>query len=331
MEPGPGPDHPGIHVLGTDGPTTSASTLSAERSRAPYSLPAGCVLNQGDERAIYFVHRSRPLPPDGTVMGEVFGILAGIWRKSDGRVHFFDGQSNEVPNLASVADVWKAIIPNPKDVHNAAPAFDTSSFGNICAVRGGQTETWVIQNWIGEDHNFHVHQSRFTLDTGHLDDTSGRYFQFPIGTGRDADAQRTDDLIQAIVAKQTGGAGGPPGWTDAHHDSVPVPRGEGFCANGLSEQGCVPDKDAQGNPIPLECSGDPTDGSCNRPGAVSIQVPFGRGTQVGEFVYHCHILEHEDLGMMARVRVVCPDGGTSCGAGGDEQENGGGHEHHHSP
>jgi L-ascorbate oxidase len=27
-------------------------------------------------------------------------------------------------------------------------------------------------------------------------------------------------------------------------------------------------------------------------------------SQLGEFVYHCHILEHEDGGMMARIMVV---------------------------
>ena len=55
-------------------------------------------------------------------------------------------------------------------------------------------------------------------------------------------------------------------------------------------------------------------------------MTFDRTTQVGDFVYHCHILEHEDLGMMARMHVVCPDGGTSCGTGDDE----GGAAHHRS-
>ena len=32
-----------------------------------------------------------------------------------------------------------------------------------------------------------------------------------------------------------------------------------------------------------------------------FDIPF---TQLGEFVYHCHILEHEDGGMMARIVVV---------------------------
>jgi FtsP/CotA-like multicopper oxidase with cupredoxin domain len=28
-----------------------------------------------------------------------------------------------------------------------------------------------------------------------------------------------------------------------------------------------------------------------------------RGMDIGEFVYHCHILNHEDQGMMAIIRV----------------------------
>jgi L-ascorbate oxidase len=52
------------------------------------------------------------------------------------------------------------------------------------------------------------------------------------------------------------------------------------------------------------------DGTCNtvqdwRNGACTahpavIEIPF---TVAGDFVYHCHILEHEDGGMMARIRV----------------------------
>ena len=34
---------------------------------------------------------------------------------------------------------------------------------------------------------------------------------------------------------------------------------------------------------------------------VKMDIPF---TQLGEFVYHCHILEHEDGGMMAKIQVV---------------------------
>ena len=38
-------------------------------------------------------------------------------------------------------------------------------------------------------------------------------------------------------------------------------------------------------------------------GWIRIQIEFG-ATQIGDFVYHCHILEHEDGGMMAHMRVL---------------------------
>jgi len=42
------------------------------------------------------------------------------------------------------------------------------------------------------------------------------------------------------------------------------------------------------------------EGTCVSP-PVKMDIPF---TQLGEFVYHCHILEHEDGGMMAKIQVV---------------------------
>jgi hypothetical protein len=36
---------------------------------------------------------------------------------------------------------------------------------------------------------------------------------------------------------------------------------------------------------------------------VKLRMDF-RGPDIGDFVYHCHILGHEDNGMMAIIRVV---------------------------
>ncbi len=36
--------------------------------------------------------------------------------------------------------------------------------------------------------------------------------------------------------------------------------------------------------------------------SVKVRMDF-RGPDIGDFVYHCHILEHEDNGMMAIIRV----------------------------
>ena len=46
------------------------------------------------------------------------------------------------------------------------------------------------------------------------------------------------------------------------------------------------------------------------PGAVTVVIPFTDPVMVGRFVFHCHIVEHEDGGMMANV-VVVPPGGTA--------------------
>ena len=42
------------------------------------------------------------------------------------------------------------------------------------------------------------------------------------------------------------------------------------------------------------------------PTSITVKLDF-RGSTVGDFVYHCHILDHEDLGMMAIIRVL-PNG-----------------------
>jgi FtsP/CotA-like multicopper oxidase with cupredoxin domain len=40
------------------------------------------------------------------------------------------------------------------------------------------------------------------------------------------------------------------------------------------------------------------------PGAVKLRMDFRDPNIIGTFVYHCHILSHEDNGMMAKIRVV---------------------------
>jgi FtsP/CotA-like multicopper oxidase with cupredoxin domain len=42
------------------------------------------------------------------------------------------------------------------------------------------------------------------------------------------------------------------------------------------------------------------------PGEVTVIIPFTNPVMVGEFVYHCHIVQHADQGMMANIEVVAP-------------------------
>jgi L-ascorbate oxidase len=67
--------------------------------------------------------------------------------------------------------------------------------------------------------------------------------------------------------------------TGALVDNVPVPHGSDGCDGTIDSW---------------------RSGAC-RVQPVEVTIPF---SEVGDFVYYCHILEHEDGGMMAHIRVV---------------------------
>lgn len=48
------------------------------------------------------------------------------------------------------------------------------------------------------------------------------------------------------------------------------------------------------------------DPKTRKPAEVKLKIPFTNPTIVGKFPFHCHILEHEDGGMMMNLRVSAP-------------------------
>ncbi len=68
------------------------------------------------------------------------------------------------------------------------------------------------------------------------------------------------------------------------HDNIPLPRPTP-AANAAACDGTLAKVQS---------------GAC-KPTSTFVAIPF---REVGDFVFHCHILEHEDGGMMARIRVV---------------------------
>jgi L-ascorbate oxidase len=142
------------------------------------------------------------------------------------------------------------VVPgSQKPAPNQLAQFDPSQT-TVCLPLGpGQTpvkETWELVQLSTENHNFHLHQSRFTM-TG----SNGGVVQdnFPLGVAA------PDATIADQVANNQNGVCTIGQWRNGH---------------------CVS-------------------------AAKVFDIPF---TQLGEFVYHCHILEHEDGGMMARIMVV---------------------------
>ena len=41
-----------------------------------------------------------------------------------------------------------------------------------------------------------------------------------------------------------------------------------------------------------------------RPGEITVVIPFTNPAIVGRFVFHCHVVKHEDKGMMQTIEVV---------------------------
>ena len=121
-------------------------------------------------------------------------------------------------------------------------------------LNGSTYEIWELQNYTPEDHNFHIHQTRFFLVSG------------GVAPGTTIPALLNGDLVL--------------------HDNIPLPRAAGptGCDGVVSSDGVKPN-----NP-PTLCT----------PTSTFVVIPF---REIGDFVFHCHILEHEDGGMMARIRV----------------------------
>jgi FtsP/CotA-like multicopper oxidase with cupredoxin domain len=116
--------------------------------------------------------------------------------------------------------------------------FDPDMPPDIVATQG-TVEEWTIQNRTTENHEFHIHQIHF--------------------------------LVESQANFEINGSQQSPGVTGQYLDTVQVPHWDGN----------------PNHPYP----------------SVKVRMDF-RGPDVGDFVFHCHILGHEDLGMMNIIRVA---------------------------
>lgn len=189
------------------------------RRKVPYAtpaaLPAGCAaLPPGHRRRIFF----------------------GVDQK-DGSFGLGYEQIDENGNVVTALDVKQ---------------FDPASPFVCLPLDDGQkpaNETWELVNLATENHNFHIHQTKFYQLTPTTSNPDSK------GAGVMQDNLPLPVAIPKIDVEQQGGACTIAQW---HNGQCPSPP-------------------------------------------VLVSIPF---PQVGEFVYHCHILEHEDGGMMARIKVV---------------------------
>ena len=240
----------------------------------PTAEPA-CDYAAGSVRRILLV--ARPSFTNDRRRPARFGLIATLERPG-GTAEMVDADGTPQP---ATPETWKALLARDAD----APAFMHNPFGTICTYLG-HSETWIIDNYTAEAHNFHIHQTEFRMADGLRTDPA--FFSPTPANGVGALQQLSDRAIAASDADE--------GISDAmnlYRDTVSVPRGVSTGGRG--------------------CDGSPFADRC-RPGRITLIVRFDRDAQIGTFVYHCHILQHEDAGMMAVIRVLCPPDDAACKA-----------------
>lgn len=193
---------------------------------------------------------------------------------------------------------------------------------DLC-VGAGQAERWQLVNVTNEVHNFHIHQLKFTVARGAND---GPVWRAP---------SPLDDQVLPEELIFHGGE------TELQHDTIVVPRGRSECGASLAPLPAEPGdgtrvytlshalftaadgpSDPNGRFVPAQCDGSGrsvphgaqagASDYLDLSGMIEVTIPF-TGSQLdptdgkpARFVYHCHILEHEDKGMMASIAVLRP-------------------------
>ena len=136
------------------------------------------------------------------------------------------------------------------------------SVTTVCLPLGpGQTpvhEVWELVNLATENHNFHMHQTKFRS----------------LGPGP------ATTVVGGTTLPATGGI-----LEDNVPLSVVVPKDSDHIINYQNGYCTIAQWYAS------TCTSKP----------LFVDIPF---SQLGEFVFHCHILEHEDGGMMAKIQVI---------------------------
>ena len=200
---------PDTTTLTTATSATAATALATDNALALTTLPPPCpALPSGSRRRIKFAY------PTATTFGLGTEVV--------------DANGN-------VTDSSPVGPFNPSKISVCVPVPSS----------GQEYEVWELQNYTPEDHNFHIHQTRFFVVSG------------GVLPGFTIPQLLNGDLVL--------------------HDNIPLTRAA----------------------APAGCDGVVGSKLC-APTSTYVVIPF---REIGDFVFHCHILEHEDGGMMARIRV----------------------------
>jgi FtsP/CotA-like multicopper oxidase with cupredoxin domain len=160
----------------------------------------------------------------GPEWAERFAGLASVTPTATRNLYF--SEDNAASQFFITVDGATPTLFNP----NLPPAIVTTQ---------GSVEEWTIQNQSLENHEFHIHQLHYLVESQDNFEINGSV---------------PDPSIDGQVL-----------------DTIQIPFWDGIA----------------GHPYP----------------SVTVRMDF-RGPDIGDFIYHCHIAEHEDDGMVAIIRVT---------------------------
>ena len=165
----------------------------------------------------------------------------------------------------------------PTQPYGTDTPFDNNNPPAIITTQG-TVEKWIVQNHARENHELHQHQVHFQVLS--QDNFDANCLSQP-GTGNCGipNSQTCQTCAPAINGQFL--------------DMIEIP----YCSGDPAGKPKTVNGKPVGPPIPTACV---TNGTMppNPYPQVQLLVDF-RGPTVGDFVFHCHILGHEDLGMMA--------------------------------
>jgi FtsP/CotA-like multicopper oxidase with cupredoxin domain len=195
---------------------------------------------------------------------------------------------------------------------NTGPFGDNDTARTLAAIQGGETADGISAVAKVSQPPW---KPRFrNLDTAEVDTHRKLYFsenatqtQFFITVDGQTPVVFSADLPPAIVTHQ----GAVEDWTienraqenhefHFHQIHFLVLSQDNFGVNGSQIVPAIQNQFMDMIEIPF------WDGNPKHPyPSVTVRMDF-RGADIGDFVYHCHILNHEDQGMMAIIRVLPP-------------------------
>jgi FtsP/CotA-like multicopper oxidase with cupredoxin domain len=207
---------------------------------------------------------------------QMFGGISSVTPALTRTVYFEEYEDGSAFFVNASGCVTASGAQCPTQPYGIDTPFDSNHLPAITTTQG-TVEKWIVQNRARENHELHQHQVHFQV-------LRQDYFDKNCWT-----------LPTGPYCSQPA-----PGIDKQFLDMIEIP----FCAGDAAGPAppLQPDGTPLGPPNPTACI---TNHPPGQPGGppnpypqVELLVDF-RGPTVGDFVFHCHILGHEDLGMMA--------------------------------